>query len=194
MVVIWCWMLVPDWTRVTGILMGWALMALVIMDLRGTLLPDRLTLTLIPLGLFTAWMNASASLVDHLIGAVVGFAIGYAFVTGARRLGRRTAPGMGEAKLLAAAGAWVAWQGLPMVAAAALLAACLIGLWGRSTTQRPYADGRLRRRRQYRHRRLAGVALRTAVVKLETPRLGGTATGVQMHRWSRRPAIKGPSP
>ncbi len=142
-VVIWCWIMVPDWARVAGIVLGWALMALVIMDLRGTLMPDRLTLTLLPLGLFAAWLNASAVLIDHLIGSVVGFAIGYAFVTGAKRLGRRPAPAMGEAKLLAAAGAWVAWQGLPMVVAAALLAACLIGLWGRLTTHRPYADGRL---------------------------------------------------
>ena len=142
-VVVWCWTVVPDWPRVAGILLGWALMTLIVMDLRGTLLPDRLTLTLLPLGLFAAWLSARASLIDHVIGAVVGFAIGWAFVAGAERLGRRPAPGMGEAKLLAAAGAWVAWQGLPMVAAAALLAAVLIGLWGRVTARRPFADGRL---------------------------------------------------
>ena len=116
---------------------------IIIMDQRGTLLPDRLTLTLLPLGLVAAWLSARAPLVDHLIGAVVGFAVGWALVAGAKRLGRRMAPGMGEAKLLAAAGAWVAWQGLPMVAAAALLAACLIGVWGRFTARQPFADGRL---------------------------------------------------
>ena len=56
------------------------------MDLRGTLLPDRLTLTLIPLGLITAWLNEPSTLVDHLIGAIVGFAGAACLTAAAARL------------------------------------------------------------------------------------------------------------
>ena len=142
-VVVRSWMVTPGWARVGGVLLGWALMALLIMDLRRTVLPDRLTLSLLPIGLVAAWWNPLASLVDHALGAVAGLVIGAALVVAAHRLGRRTAPGMGEAKLLAAGGAWVGWPNLLAVAVVAAVAAVAIAVLGRVTALRPFADGRI---------------------------------------------------
>ena len=61
------------------------------------------------------------ALLNALTGAAAGFAafalIGEAF----RRLRGRDGIGLGDAKLLAAAGAWVGWQSLPSLV---LIAAC----------------------------------------------------------------------
>lgn len=104
--------------------LGWTLLTLAALDLRHGWLPDRLTLALIPAGLATASLVDPAKLIDHAIGAAVGFA-GFAAVAWLyRRIRARAGLGLGDAKLLAAAGAWLGWQGLPSV----LLIAALAGL------------------------------------------------------------------
>lgn len=102
-------------------LLGWTLIALAVVDVQHHILPDFLTLSLVPIGLAVAAAEAPTTIVDHAIGMMVGFV----FVAIVRQLywfvRRREGIGLGDAKLLAAAGAWVAWQGLPSVV---LIAAC----------------------------------------------------------------------
>ena len=103
---------------------GWALLALAATDLKYFLLPDFLTLPLIPAGLLVAWIFTPSALLDNMIGAVAG----YGFVVALRylywRLRRREGMGLGDAKLLAASGAWVSWSALPSV----ILLGALTGL------------------------------------------------------------------
>jgi len=100
-------------------LFGWWLLALGWIDLRRWLLPDALTLPLILAGLAEAAWFAPAELIDRALGAVCGYlalrlvAWLYRMVRGADGLGG------GDAKLLAAAGAWVGASGLPSVLAGA---------------------------------------------------------------------------
>ena len=105
-------------------LLGWSLLALAAIDFRHYLLPDFLTLPLIPLGLLAAWLTAPSTVVDSLIGAAAGliFVIALRYVYGLIR--HREGIGLGDAKLLAAAGAWVGWVALPSV----VLIAALSGL------------------------------------------------------------------
>jgi leader peptidase (prepilin peptidase)/N-methyltransferase len=112
------------------ILLGWALLALAIIDLRSLWLPDILTLPLGFAGLVLAWIFAPSSGSDHAIGAVVG----YVLLAAARRIYRRyrgrEGLGEGDARLFGAAGAWVGWQGLGTVllyAGFTALAVLLIG-------------------------------------------------------------------
>jgi leader peptidase (prepilin peptidase)/N-methyltransferase len=107
------------WLLWASLALGWTLLALALIDLRHHVLPDALSLPLIPAGLALAWLIEPGKLADHAIGAAAGF-IGFFLVAWLyRRLRRREGLGLGDAKLLAAAGAWLGWQALPSVVALA---------------------------------------------------------------------------
>lgn len=113
----------PGWIGWLGAALGWALLALAAIDLREMTLPDMLTLPLIAAGLLIAAL-AFPRPFDHLIGAALGGAVFAVLGWGWERATGREALGLGDAKLFAAAGAWLGWQGLPSV----LLIAALAGL------------------------------------------------------------------
>jgi leader peptidase (prepilin peptidase)/N-methyltransferase len=103
--------------------LGWWLLALGWIDRRHTVLPDVLTLPLVALGLAAAWAMAPEELGDRVAGAASGYLGLWAVAWIYRRLRDREGLGLGDAKLLAAAGAWVGVSGLPSVLAGAALAA-----------------------------------------------------------------------
>lgn len=95
--------------------LGWVLLALAVIDWRHLLLPDVLTLPLIPAGLAVAWWLDPSALLHHAIGAAAGF-LGFAGLAWAyHKLRGREGLGLGDAKLLAAAGAWLSWTGVGSV-------------------------------------------------------------------------------
>ena len=89
--------------------LGWCFLALALIDLRTGLLPDALTLPLTASGL------ALNPTIDALIGAGLGFLALWSIAALYHRLRHREGLGLGDAKLMAAAGAWLGWQGLPWV-------------------------------------------------------------------------------
>jgi leader peptidase (prepilin peptidase)/N-methyltransferase len=106
-------------------LLGWWLLALGWIDARHWLLPDVLTLPLLVLGLALAAAFAPEDLADHAAAAIIGYLAlrGVAWVY--QRLRHREGLGQGDAKLLAAAGAWLGIAALPQVILLAALAALL---------------------------------------------------------------------
>jgi len=123
------------WLLPATALLGWTLLCLAVIDARHLILPDALTLPLLLLGLVVAALLPGGRLVDHGIGAAVGFLAFAAVGAIYRRLRGRDGLGLGDAKLLAAAGAWVGWAGLPGVvliaAALGLLATLALRMTGR---------------------------------------------------------------
>jgi len=123
----------PFWA---SCLLGWTLLALAATDLRTFLLPDVLTLPLLLAGLAVTALFDAAALPAHLLGAVLGFGFLYGVNIFYRWLRGRNGLGLGDARLLAAAGAWLGWAALPSVlllaAAAALAVVLLMRLAGRS--------------------------------------------------------------
>ncbi|HYZ62005.1 MAG TPA: A24 family peptidase [Acetobacteraceae bacterium] len=101
---------------------GWTLLALAWIDARHMLLPDVLTLPLIPAGLLVTWLLDPAMVTDHALAAALaytslrGLALLYRFLRGRDGLGE------GDAKLLAALGAWLGLEALPSVVLGAALA------------------------------------------------------------------------
>lgn len=97
------------------LLLGWVLLALAAMDIRVFRLSDALTLPLIGAGIVAGWLLEPEHLLDHVIGALAGWGvltlIGIVYL----RIRKRPGLGQGDAKLLAAAGAWLGWQGLASV-------------------------------------------------------------------------------
>jgi leader peptidase (prepilin peptidase)/N-methyltransferase len=106
-----------------GCLLGWTLLTLAVIDARHFVLPDALTLPLLALGLAVAAGQGWGTFLDAGLGAMAGFAIFAAVGWAYWRLRDREGLGFGDAKLLAAAGAWVAWPGLASVVLIASLAA-----------------------------------------------------------------------
>jgi leader peptidase (prepilin peptidase) / N-methyltransferase len=103
-------------------ILGWWLLTLAWIDARCWLLPDLLTLPLVLAGLSAAWLCDQGELASRALGAVLGYAAFRAVAYLYRQLRGRDGLGEGDAKLLAAAGAWVGVSGLPQVVLFAALA------------------------------------------------------------------------
>ena len=107
------------------------LVRLVLIDLREFRLPDRLTLPLTLLGLGLAAVRLGDWPVQAAIGAAVGYAVFWLIGTVYFRLRGIDGLGQGDAKLLAAAGAWLGPLALPwlvlMAASGALVWAMVKG-------------------------------------------------------------------
>ena len=104
--------------------LGWWLLLAAVVDGRHFWLPDWLTLPLLAAGLAVTALLDRTALIDHLIGAAAGFAVLWGLAALYRRTRGREGLGGGDFRLLAAAGAWVGWMGLPSV----LLRASVAGL------------------------------------------------------------------
>jgi leader peptidase (prepilin peptidase)/N-methyltransferase len=127
-VALWAGAVVSGWLVWTSCALGWALLSLAVIDQRHQRLPDALTLPLIPAGLAVAWGIDADLLADHALGALAGFAVFFTIAAAYRRLRGQEGLGLGDAKLLAAGGAWLAWQGLPSVVLIAAVIALAIAL------------------------------------------------------------------
>lgn len=161
---------VMGWTPVFVItlVLAWSLLTLAAIDILAFRLPDALTLPLAAAGLFVALILPN-EIWAHVAGAIIGYGAFAAIGWGFARLRGREGLGLGDAKLAAAAGAWLGWAPLPSV----VLIACAAGfLWvGAMAT--------VRGRSALRERIPFGVALSIAiwVVWLYGPlEFPGTAT------------------
>ncbi len=94
-------------------------------DLDTMLLPDQLTLPLMWGGISLALLQISpVSLQDSIIGAIAGYLCLWSVYWAFKLLTGKEGMGYGDFKLLAALGAWLGWQYLPMI----ILLSSLVGL------------------------------------------------------------------
>jgi len=122
----WATLITPDagalWINCA---LGWWLLALAWIDRDHLRLPDALTLPLLVLGLMASWwLGDPDAAADHALAAAVGYLAFRGVALAYRMLRQREGLGQGDAKLLAAAGAWVGLAGLPTV----VLGAAMIAL------------------------------------------------------------------
>jgi leader peptidase (prepilin peptidase) / N-methyltransferase len=127
-VAVWGATAVSGWLLWATCALGWALLALAVTDVRRMILPDALTIPLLGAGLGLGLFLPDPQPLQHVIGAAVGF--GAFFLIGHiyRVLRHRDGLGLGDAKLLAAGGAWVSWVGLPSVVLLAAATGLLMAL------------------------------------------------------------------
>jgi leader peptidase (prepilin peptidase)/N-methyltransferase len=103
-------------------LLGWWLLALAWIDMRRWLLPDRLTLPLVVAGLIVTAIFDPAKLTENALGAAAGYLSLRVVASLYRVLRGREGLGRGDAKLLAASGAWLGAGALPQVVLGAAVA------------------------------------------------------------------------
>lgn len=110
-----------------SLLLSWILLALIVIDLRYLLLPDVLTLSLLWLGLLgnVADVISSALLTEAVLGAAAGFTVLALLAYGYRMVCKKEGLGLGDAKLLAALGAWLGVYWLPILVLMASLASLI---------------------------------------------------------------------
>jgi leader peptidase (prepilin peptidase)/N-methyltransferase len=96
-------------------LLGWWLLTLGWIDIRSWQLPDALTLPLVIAGLAAAAVFEPDQLMDRTLGAAGGYLVLLAVAMLYRVWRGREGLGGGDAKLLAAAGAWLGASALPQV-------------------------------------------------------------------------------
>ncbi len=107
----------------------WMLIVATGIDFDHQLLPDQITLPLMWLGLgLNLWLGLFASLEDALIGAMAGYLSLWAVFHLFRLLTGKEGMGYGDFKLLAAVGAWMGWQVLPVVILLASLVGAISGI------------------------------------------------------------------
>lgn len=126
------------WT-VAAALFGWILLFGALVDIRTFLLPDVVTLGLIPAGLAISYLSGGMDAVWlKSLAALIGFASLAIISETYKRLRGREGLGLGDAKLLAAGGAWAGPFALPwivMLGAGATLFIVVIGhILGRKAT------------------------------------------------------------
>jgi leader peptidase (prepilin peptidase)/N-methyltransferase len=96
--------------------LGWTLLTLAWTDWQHMLLPDILTLPLVVAGLGATGLRDVSAVTEHAAAACAGYLAFRAIEIGYRRLRGRDGLGQGDAKLMAAAGAWLGLAALPAVA------------------------------------------------------------------------------
>ncbi len=108
---------------------SFCLIAASFIDLDTMLLPDNITLPLMWGGIVLALMHISPiSLQDSVIGAIFGYMSLWSLYWLFRILTGKDGMGYGDFKLLAALGAWLGWQMLPMIIFISSLIGAIFGI------------------------------------------------------------------
>ena len=125
------WYLPWPWQALAGIGFTGALVALTFIDIDEQLLPDSITVPLLWAGLLFNLMagdQAFVSIEEAVIGAAAGYLSLWLVYQGFKLATGREGMGFGDFKLLAAIGAWLGWQVLPLVILLSAFVGAVIGI------------------------------------------------------------------
>ncbi|WP_227817193.1 prepilin peptidase [Nitrogeniibacter aestuarii] len=122
------WHFGPTLATAGALVFIWALIALTFIDLDTQLLPDNITLPLVWLGLLFNLVGTYATLNDAVVGAVAGYMSLWLVFQLFRLVTGKEGMGYGDFKLLAAIGAWLGWQMLPVTILLSSVVGAVVGI------------------------------------------------------------------
>lgn len=122
------WHFGPTLQCVLGIITTWFLVAMTMIDFDTYLLPDVLTLPLMWIGLVASLLPVFADVRSAVIGAAAGYAVLWCVYQLFKILTGKEGMGFGDFKLLAALGALLGWQQLPMIILLSSLLGAIVGV------------------------------------------------------------------
>lgn len=111
-----------------ALLFVWALLALTCIDIDTQLLPDDITLPLLWLGLLINLSGTFVDLSSAVIGALAGYLTLWTVYWMFKLFTGKEGMGYGDFKLLAAIGAWLGWQMLPLVIMLSSVVGAVVGI------------------------------------------------------------------
>ena len=123
------------WEALAAILLTWALIAISVIDIDHLIIPDSISLPLIWAGLFLSlfhetvaaeilFVDAKTAIAGGLAGYLSLWSIYHLF----RLLTGKEGMGYGDFKLLAALGAWLGWQMLPLIILLSAMVGAAVGI------------------------------------------------------------------
>ena len=116
------------WQAAGALALTWGLIAMAGIDLETQLLPDRLTLPMLWLGLLFNLGGTFTDLRSAVIGAMAGYLSLWSIYHVFRLLTGKEGMGYGDFKLLALLGAWLGWQVLPVVVFLSAIVGAAVGI------------------------------------------------------------------
>ena len=129
------------WSTLVAALFGWTLLFAALVDLRTFLLPDVVSIGLIPAGLIATYIaSGQQAALMNALAALFGFATLAIIAAAYRHFRGREGLGMGDAKLLAAGGAWAGLYALPWIVAIGAGATLFIVVIGHILGRKAQAD------------------------------------------------------
>ena len=112
----------------SALILLWGMIALTFIDADTQLLPDSITLPLLWLGLIVNSDNTFTDLRSAVLGAVFGYLALWSVYWLFKLATKKEGMGYGDFKLLAAIGAWLGWQVLPLVILLSSVVGAVIGI------------------------------------------------------------------
>lgn len=122
------WRFGATWAGIGAMLFVTAMIALTCIDFDTQLLPDDITLPLLWAGLLLNLTGTFASLANAVIGAAAGYLALWSVYWLFKLVTGKEGMGYGDFKLLAAIGAWLGWQLLPLVILLSSLVGAVVGI------------------------------------------------------------------
>lgn len=117
-----------SWQTIAALCFTWIGICLTFIDLDYHLLPDQLTLLLLWLGLFFSLFNIFVPTQAAIIGGITGYLIFAITQLMFGMITKKTGMGQGDFKFLAALGAFLGWQALPVVILLASISGIIISI------------------------------------------------------------------
>lgn len=124
------WRFGVTWMAGFAIIYAWALIALTFIDADTTLLPDDITLPLLWFGLLINIGGVFTDIGSATLGAAGGYLVLWSVYWAFKLFTGKEGMGYGDFKLLAAIGAWLGWQLLPLVILLSAAVGTVVGIAG----------------------------------------------------------------
>ncbi|WP_369602526.1 A24 family peptidase [Hahella sp. SMD15-11] len=122
------WHFGPTPQLLAALVLTWGLIALTMIDADTQLLPDVLTLPLLWLGLLVNTQGLFTDLNSAVWGAAAGYLSLWTVYWLFKLITGKEGMGYGDFKLLAALGAWMGWQMLPLIILLSSLVGAVVGI------------------------------------------------------------------
>ncbi len=111
-----------------GVILTWSLIALSGIDIKTQLLPDNITLPLLWSGVIFNYFTIFTDLSSSVLGAIIGYLSLWLVFHTFKLITGKEGMGYGDFKLLAALGAWLGWQTLPLIVLLSSAVGAVIGI------------------------------------------------------------------